>query len=200
MNYLAHLVLSDQTPLGMVGNLAGDFLRGVDVSTLHPEIRRGVALHRAVDVFTDNHPVPRQSRERLDPAWRHWRRVLIDVFYDHCLARDFERHAGKPLSDFAAHVYAALEEQAEQLPPALQRAAPVMIEHDWLRAYAHIEGVEEILWRMSRRSSRAPALDRAGIELRARIAEFSADFNAFFPQLQALAAKQNSRADRPVAT
>lgn len=190
MNYLAHLVLADQTPLGLIGNLAGDFVRGVDVSTLHPEIRRGVAMHRAVDVFTDSHPVTRISRERLDPAWRHWRRVLVDVFYDHCLARDFERYAGKPLSEFAEGVYAALEAHAALLPPLLQRAAPVMVRHDWLRAYAHVEGVEEILWRMSRRSSRAPALDRAARELRADVGKYAADFNAFFPVLQAHVAER----------
>lgn len=190
MNYLAHLVLSDQTPLGLVGNLAGDFLRGVDVSTLHPEVRRGVALHRAVDAFTDSHPLPRQSRDRLDPAWRHWRRVLVDVFYDHVLARDFERHASQPLPEFAARVYTALEAHAALLPPTLQRAAPVMIDHDWLSAYAHADGVEEILWRMSRRSRHAPALDRAAGELRANADAFAADFAAFFPRLRAHVAEQ----------
>jgi acyl carrier protein phosphodiesterase len=37
----------------------------------------------------------RQTRNRLDPAWRHWRGVLVDVFYDHFLARDFEAHTGE---------------------------------------------------------------------------------------------------------
>lgn len=158
MNYLAHMFLSDGTPEGLVGNLAGDFTRGVDVSSLTPGVQAGIALHRAVDRFTDSHPVVLHSRRRLPDSWRHYRGVLIDVFYDHFLARDFEAHAGEPLDAFATRVYGSLCAHHELLPPRLQQAAPVMIERDWLRAYAHFEGLEQVLRGMSRRARRDVAL------------------------------------------
>jgi acyl carrier protein phosphodiesterase len=185
VNYLAHLVLSDGSPLSLVGNLAGDFMRGVDLSTLHPSLMEGIARHRAVDVFTDSHAVTRRSRARLDPSWRHWRGVLVDVFYDHFLARDFHAHTGEPLREFAARVYAALDEHAALLPPRLARAAPLMVRHDWLNAYAYTEGVAEVLAGMSRRSRHAPQLHRAVTEMQALNAEFSADFTEFFPDVRA---------------
>lgn len=184
MNYLAHLVLADDTPQSLIGNLAGDFLRGVDPATIHPALVHGIARHRAVDTFTDAHPVTAQSRARLDPSWRLFSRVLVDVFYDHFLARDFQRHAGIPLPEFSARVYAALGNHPHLLPPRLAQAAPVMIQHDWLRAYAHVEGVEEILSRMSRRTRHGAHLAEAIRDLRREYDSLGADFNEFFPQLR----------------
>ncbi len=184
MNYRAHMVLSGGTPRSLVSNLAGDFVSGLDLSTLHPAVREGIDRHRAVDAFTDAHPVVRRTRERLDPNWRHWRGVLVDVFYDHFLARDFEAHTGEPLHRFADRAYAALTEHVRLLPPRLRRAVPVMIEYDWLNAYAYPEGVAQVLAGMSRRSRRSPGLQRAVPEMVSLAPELAQDFSEFFPQLQ----------------
>ena len=183
MNYLAHMLLSDGTPESLLGNLAGDFVRGIDVSSMTPGMQTGVQLHRAVDRFTDSHPLVQQSRARLPEHWRHYRGVLIDVFYDHFLASNFETLAGEPLDDFATRVYAALGEHADTLPPRLKRAAPVMIERDWLRAYTHIEGLEIVLQGMSRRARRDVALHESTAALRQNYTDLQSDFESFFPQL-----------------
>lgn len=191
MNYLAHMLLSDGSPEALVGNLAGDFVRGVDVSSLNREMQAGVELHRAVDRFTDSHPVVMRSRSRLPASWRHYRGVLIDVFYDHFLARDFETHAGEPLDDFAKRVYNALATQHDSLPPRLQRAAPVMIEHDWLRAYSRIEGLEVVLQGMSRRARREVALHESTGALRQQYNALQDDFDCFFPELRKFARQRS---------
>jgi acyl carrier protein phosphodiesterase len=183
MNYLAHMLLSDGSPEGLVGNLAGDFMRGVDVSSLALPMQAGVLLHRAVDKFTDAHPIVRASRARLPQQWRHYRGVLVDVFYDHFLARDFDDWSPEPLDWFAGRVYRALREYHEMLPPRLQKAGPAMIEHDWLRAYAHVEGLRVVLQGMSRRAKREVALDDSVACLQAHYAAFESDFKAFFPDL-----------------
>ncbi|MBE7490953.1 MAG: DUF479 domain-containing protein [Planctomycetes bacterium] len=183
MNYLAHLVLADNTPESLVGNLAGDFVGGLGLGEVHPSLRPGVERHRAVDRFTDSHPVTARSRARLQARWRLFSGVLVDVFYDHFLARDFERLAGEPLARFAGRVYAALQSQAAVLPPRLAKAAPVMIRHDWLAAYAELDGVAVILGRMARRTRRGAELARAAEDLRDHYAALAADFNEFFPQL-----------------
>lgn len=184
MNYLAHLVLADDTPHSLIGNLAGDFLQGVDARHIHPLLRPGIERHRQVDLFTDAHATVAQSRARLDRHWRLFGRVLVDVFYDHFLAAGFERLCGQPLPAFAARVYTALDRGADLLPPRLARAAPIMIRHDWLQAYAHIEGIEEILGRMAHRTKHGRHLADAVIDLRREYAGLSDDFETFFPALR----------------
>jgi acyl carrier protein phosphodiesterase len=191
MNYLAHMLLSDGTPEGLVANLAGDFMRGVDVSSLALPMQAGVLLHRAVDRFTDAHPVVKASRARLPQSWRHYRGVLVDVFYDHFLARDFTDWSPEPLDWFAMRVYRALRANYEMLPPRLQRASPVMIEHDWLRAYAHTEGLKIVLQGMSRRAKRDVALDESVACLLEHYAAFESDFKTFFPELVRFAALES---------
>jgi acyl carrier protein phosphodiesterase len=189
MNYLAHMFLSDGSPESLLGNLAGDFVRGVDVSSMTPGMQAGVQLHRAVDRFTDAHPLVQQSRARLPQSWRHYRGVLVDVFYDHFLARNFKALSGESLDVFATRVYSALDKHADALPPRLRQAAPVMIERDWLRAYAHIEGLEIVLRGMSRRARRDVALHESVGALRQNYTDLQADFENFFPQLVQFASR-----------
>ncbi len=184
MNYLAHLVLADNTPESLIGNLAGDFLRGVDPASVHPLIVPGISRHRAVDVFTDAHALAARSRARLSAHWRMFSRVLVDVFYDHFLARDFELHTGVPLGQFSRGVYAALASHPHLLPPRLASAAPIMVEHDWLQAYAHLDGVQVILGRMARRTRHGAHLADGMQDLRREYTGLEADFNEFFPQLR----------------
>jgi acyl carrier protein phosphodiesterase len=191
MNYLAHMFLSDGTPEGLIGNLAGDFVRGVDVSSLSSSMRAGVVLHRAVDRFTDSHPLVKRSRERLPESWRHYRGVLVDVFYDHFLARDFSSYASEPLDAFAARVYRALRANHDSLPPRLQSASPVMIERDWLRAYTHVEGLRIVLQGMSRRAKRPIALHDSVASLVEHYPGFESDFKSFFPELVQFASRKS---------
>jgi len=184
MNHLAHLVLADDTPESLIGNLAGDFLQGADRASLHPALQAGIARHRAVDAFTDAHPLVAGSRARLGAGWRHMGRVLVDVFYDHFLAADFSRHTGRELRVFSARVYAALDSHRHLMPPRLARAAPVMIRHDWLAAYAHIEGVGVILQRMAQRARHGRNLALALGDLRSGYTGFARDFDEFFPLLK----------------
>lgn len=184
MNYLAHLLLADNTPESLIGNLAGDFLRGIDPATTHPALGPGIARHRAVDLFTDTHEVTARSRARLAPHWRLFSRVLLDVFYDHFLARDFELHTGETLAAFSSRVYGALRTHAHLLPPRLAQAAPIMVEHDWLQAYTHLAGVEVILGRMARRTRHGANLAQGIQDLKREYLGLQADFNEFLPQLR----------------
>ena len=104
MNWLAHLRLAPDEPLVRLGNLAGDFVRGVDLQTLDPRVRRGIDQHRAIDRFVDGHEVHRRSRARFGEAWRRFAGVALDVFYDHFLARDWAQYGdGATLESLAAY-------------------------------------------------------------------------------------------------
>jgi len=185
VNYLAHLVLAPPSDAARVGNLLGDFAAGLDVGTLPRPLQEGVALHRAVDRFTDAHPAFRRSRRRLPPSLRRFSGVLVDVFYAPLLARHWDRFGtpDTPLETFTADCYRALHDWRDDLPPRLQEAAHHMRRLDWLARYRSLAHVDEVLRRMARRSPRFHALGRSGPALRQAYGGLERDFFAFFPQL-----------------
>ena len=96
MNYLAHLFLSGESTSILVGNFIGDAVRGNQFSTLDPNAQRGNSWHRVIDRFTDAHPVVRRSKQRAQAVTGRYASVVIDVFYDHFLARDWACHHAMP--------------------------------------------------------------------------------------------------------
>ena len=184
MNFLAHLALSGDDPEVILGNLMGDFLKGVDASGYPPGIHKGIQLHRRIDSFTDAHPVFARSRRRLPPPYRRYGGVLVDVFYDHFLARDWRRYSpAEDLDSFVHRTYRTLSNPPAEPPPRLQRALPRMIREDWLRSYVTEDGVDLTLKRISRRVSRANPLPDGASQLALHYAGFAADFAEFYPSL-----------------
>ena len=116
MNYLAHLFLSGESTSILVGNFIGDSVRGNQYSTLDPTIQRGVLLHRAIDRFTDTHPVVHRSKQRVQAVTGRYGSVVIDVFYDHFLARDWPCHHPMPLPEYAQSVYTTLGGWLKEFP------------------------------------------------------------------------------------
>jgi acyl carrier protein phosphodiesterase len=184
VNWLAHLRLAPAAPLVRLGNLAGDFVRGVDLATLHEDVRRGVHQHRAVDRFVDGHPIYLRARARVGAPWRRFSGVALDVFFDHFLARDWaELGDGRPLDVFVGEVHEQLVRHRAVLPPALRRAGPHIAARGWLGMYGTLEGVDEVLDAMAKRSPRRRPLADVGAELRRCYDALAADFAAFWPAL-----------------
>lgn len=194
MNWLAHLRLAPADPLVRLGNLCGDFVRGVDLATLPAPLQQGIHQHRAIDRFVDGHPLVQRSRARLQPPFRRIAGVLVDVFFDHYLARDWAQHGdGGSLREFADATYALLERHAAVLPGRLAGAVPAMRGQDWLASYAELDGIDAILARMDRRLSRPTGLRDGGALLRQHYGELGADFAAFWPLLAAEAERVAAR-------
>ena len=168
----------------LAGSLAGDFLRGRLGDELDADLRAGIVLHRAIDAFADAHPALARSRRRLEP-FRHHARIIVDVFYDHYLARHFDRFSKTPLTTFAEATYVQLETVREALPSRLSVMIGRMIEGDWLNSYAEVESIRTALFYLSRRLTRHVALDEAVPLLVQHDAAFEQDFLQFFPQLEA---------------
>ncbi|GAB4142049.1 MAG: ACP phosphodiesterase [Cyanobacteria bacterium J069] len=183
MNYLAHLLLSEPDPLARIGNLAGDFLKGANVRSLHPSIQQGIALHRQIDAYTDQHPIVRRSKARVEPPYCRWAGVLVDVFYDHFLAVHWETYSVGSLEVFVQEVYADLQQHQALLPPSLQRALPFMLAGDWLTSYRQVSGMAAILERMSRRSRRSSLLASSICVLQTHYDALEHDFHQYFPAL-----------------
>ena len=191
MNWLAHLRLAPQPPqppLLRLGNLAGDFVRGIDINTLHPDLRRGVQMHRAIDRFVDAHAAVVRARQRLQPPFRRFAGVLVDVWFDHYLARDWPQHGdGGLLAGFLDAVHADLHDHRELLPPRLQQVLPRFSTEGWLAGYATIAGIERVLGLMGQRLARATPLAQGAEPLREHYGALGDDFAALWPELVAFA-------------
>ena len=189
MNWLAHLRLSPAPALVRLGNLCGDFVAGVELSTLHPQLQRGVQLHRAIDRFVDAHPVVQRARQRLQPPFRRFAGVLLDVWFDHFLARDWAQHGdGQSLPQFLADVHQDLRTHHTVLPAPLQRVAPRFCADGWLEGYASVDGIARVLGLMARRLTRPTPLAFGAELLRADYAAVERDFAALWPELVAFTA------------
>jgi acyl carrier protein phosphodiesterase len=185
MNFLAHLYLSGDNPKLMVGNFIGDFVKGRSwMDQYEPEIVKGIHLHRAIDEFTDSHPIVTKSKNRLRPTYRHYSGVIVDVFYDHYLARYWSNYHTQPLSDFAKHAYQTLSSFDTVLPEGVRQMLPYMVKGNWLVNYADTEGIQRALTGMSRRTPYVSKMDEAVNDLRKYYEEFKEEFEQFFPDLK----------------
>ena len=183
MNYLAHLHLGGQRPAQLLGSLYGDFVKGPLPGRFPAELEASIRLHRNIDSFTDNHPLIKDAIARFPAQRRRYAGIMLDVFFDHCLARDWHRYADIPLQTFTRKVYGALAAEP-QLPERLALIAPRMAAQDWLGSYREFEVLEQVLGGISRRLSRPEGLAGAMQELQALYQPLSADFDEFYPLLQ----------------
>ena len=183
MNYLAHLYFSDPSPLAWSGSLMGDFYKGSDFSGLPDELVRHLKLHRHIDSFTQSNNFFQQSRRRLDPRFRYARSVLIDVFYDHFLAKRWEDYHGEPLQAFSQKVYRGLQSCYPALSPGLQKQLPRMIEYDWLTSYRRPQIICRVLQRLEERLKHKFPLTEGMVELNRWRTQLENDFNLFMPEL-----------------
>lgn len=189
MNYLAHAWLARHSDDAILGGLLGDFVLGQSVlQEWRPSVRIEIVRHRRIDRYTDDHPAVVEART-LFGGLRRYAGIVLDVYFDHCLARDWARWNRHPddsasLDAFTARVYRILRRQRDELPPRLQAVAPRMAAHDWLGSYAQRGNVDHavrgIATRLSRNGERLVAcLD----VLQANEAAVDAAFEVFFPDL-----------------
>ncbi len=182
MNFLTHLFLSNGAPELLVGNLMGDFVKGRLDGRFPPGIVEGILLHRQIDSYTGQNGHFLRSKRRLDQSFGHYRGVLVDLFYDHFLAANWEDYADVPLPFFLSDSWRILCEHKEFLPDRLQRIMPFMF-RDWLPSYSDIGGIAAVLHRMSFRLKRANLLGEGTEALNRHYEGLYGDFRKFFPGL-----------------
>ena len=183
MNFLAHSLFADNDDLIVVGQYCGDFVRGGNLEQFPDGIREGIRRHRAIDTYTDQHPVNLQARNYFQKPLRRFAGVITDVVYDHYLARNWSLYCDRPLSEHAEFVYAALEKHRALMPADLQRFSEVVVQRNMLEAYREFDAVELALQRIASRSSRFQVLSTAAAATLALDAELSDCFAAFAPDL-----------------
>jgi acyl carrier protein phosphodiesterase len=187
MNYLAHLYLAEDNPESLVGNLLGDFVKGAKKDEYPREVRQGIELHRKVDRYTDTHPVVQASLKLISPARRRFAGVLVDMFYDHLLAKNWPMYSSTPLDHFSQNIYRILKGHHDLLPQRLQTMLPYIIGEDWLTSYREIAAIDRALNRISRRFAkrfqRENSLLNAVEELHGNYRQLENHFHSFFPEV-----------------
>jgi acyl carrier protein phosphodiesterase len=187
MNWLAHLLLSPPEIEFQLGNVLADFVRGAGREAMSEAFRRGVRHHLKIDAFTDAHPVVRRSKSRIEPRFRRFAGVLVDVYYDHLLAAHWDCFCKVPLREFTLTFNQEARRHAADLPQEAAWILHRMIEEDRLWSYREISGVEAALERLSHRLNarwrRDIRLHEAVPGMVAQEAELERDFMEFFPQL-----------------
>lgn len=191
MNYLVHFYLSDPVPLCRLGNLMGDFVKGrLDNRPLPAGLLHGVRQHRAVDRLALDHPAVRRSKGRLDDCFGHTKGILVDIFYDHLLARNWSRWGHGRLDDFAGDAYRLLQQHENLLTETFRPVARRMVRYDWLTAYRDAGTIKTVLERIAQRLRRPNLLAQGYTQLASCGNEMAADCLAFLVDAQGMLRRQ----------
>jgi acyl carrier protein phosphodiesterase len=183
MNFLAHIYLSGDNDLMKIGNFMADGIHGKHFDTFPIEIQKGIILHRSIDTFTDAHPIFRQSTKRLHANYHHYSGIIVDIFYDHFLAKNWSKYSDERLEDYSQRFYQSLRDNYDDLTPKTQKMMPYLIEYNWLLSYQTIEGIESVLTKMDTRMKRDSNMRFSVAELKTFYADFESEFTAFFAAL-----------------
>ncbi|MFI0426253.1 MAG: ACP phosphodiesterase [Flavobacterium sp.] len=183
MNYLAHIYLSGTNDLLKIGNFMADSIKGHDYEKFDAAIKKGILLHRHIDSFTDMHPVYRQSKHRLHEKYGHYSGVIMDILYDHFLAKNWSTFSDEKLEDYANNFYQLLQDNYEILTERIKGMMPYMIARNWFVSYATIAGLEMILFQMDYKTKHRANMQEAVVELQEFYTEFESEFFIFFQEL-----------------
>jgi acyl carrier protein phosphodiesterase len=184
VNFLAHIWLARGDDEAMLGALLGDFVGSAGIDRYNPTMQREIRLHWRIDRYTDHHPAVVAARALFPQGRRRFAGILLDVYFDHLLARDWARYGELPLARFTEHFYRVMLAQFAILPPDLQRIAKHMAEHDWLGSYRERDNVDFAVSRIAKRLSRhGDALVECLPILRAHEREVEQCFAVFLPEL-----------------
>ena len=183
MNFLAHIYLSFGDEEITLGNFFADHIRGNKYKHLPDRIQKGILLHREIDTFTDAHPTARQSSKRLHKNYSHYIRVIVDIYYDHFLAKNWTDYSDVPLDEYVENFYDLLEDNYDILPIATKRMMPYMMADNWLLNYANLAGIDRVLNGMNRRTKNRSRMNFAILDLEEHYTEFENEFTSFFEEL-----------------
>lgn len=183
MNFLAHLYLSGDNVDIRLGNFIGDHVKGRLLSRYPDGVQKGIFLHRAIDFYTDTHPATFEVRQLFREGYRKYSGVVVDVFFDHFLARYWGTFSPFPLKNFTRKFYYQMVLRYRELPKTIRNFLPFLIQSNRLYSYHRIEGVEQTLRIMSNVTSLPDRTDFAIETLTYNYSFIRDQFLLFFPDL-----------------
>jgi acyl carrier protein phosphodiesterase len=188
MNYLAHAVLSFNLPEILAGNMTSDFIKGRKKFDFTAGIQKGIALHRAIDEFTDSHPVTAEAKQYFRPAYRLYSGAFIDITYDHFLANDKNVFSHPDVLElFSQETYQHLLLQQGQLPAGFRSMLPFMIKYNWLYNYQSREGIQRSFAGLVHRAAYIQESETAFVIFQRNYEALQNCYKSFFPLLKQFA-------------
>lgn len=184
MNFLGHIYLTKSDKNLLLGNFIADSIKGNSYLKYPKDIQKGVLLHRFIDSYTDSHPSFRNSTAKLHANFSHYSGVLVDVFYDHFLAKNWQDYHPTPLKDFIQEFYNYIQQHYHSMTPEMQYMFPYMKDNNWLLRYTTIDGIEKTLTEMGNRIGKQYKLELSVKNLRENYKEFYNDFNIFITDIE----------------
>ena len=187
MNWLAHLFLSKPTVEARLGNLLADLVKGTNRQKLSPRFNTGIECHLLIDRFTDRHLIVKGSKTRINGDYKRYSGVLVDIFYDHILARNWQSYSEVSLSEFTEEIYTSFFKNLNDIPMSTSKTIEQMINEKWLNSYCTMLGVERALIRIKKRLSdkhnKIFIVSNALKQLENQYEGFEEDFKIFFPDI-----------------
>jgi len=183
MNFLAHIYLSGDTTEVLIGNFIGDYVKGNDYLKYPEGIRKGILMHREIDTFTDKHPATRSCKTFIKPKYKKFSGIVVDIFYDHFLATNWERYSSVPLKEFVIQKYNVLEDYFDFFPEEVQKFFPYFLKSNWLHAYSTFNGLRLVLRRMAFRTSIPDFSFYAIAQLKENYEVLGNNFSKFFDDI-----------------
>ncbi len=187
MNYLAHTFLAGDNPKIILGSLITDAIKGNHLDIYEEEVIKGIQLHRAVDQYTDSNNYVRSSKERLYSKYHKYAGVIVDMFYDHFLAKNWQEYSSINLEKTAHDAYGILLKHYTILPPKIVRILPFMIYYNWFVSYTDIDKLKLHFEGMARRTTFVSGMEKVTEDLRIDYHLYEAEFKQFIPQVIAFA-------------
>jgi acyl carrier protein phosphodiesterase len=183
MNYLAHLFLSFNDEQIAIGNFMADFVKGNKFNDYPSDIRRGILIHREIDHYTDHHEILLKGKKRLFEDYRHYSGVIMDIYYDHFLAKNWSEYSDENLDVFCERQYLLLNNNIETLPDRCQYLLKYMESGNWLLNYQYIHGIQFALSGLSKRTSFESGMQKAVKNLEDDYQLYEGEFQAFFKDI-----------------
>jgi acyl carrier protein phosphodiesterase len=169
MNYLAHLYLTDGTGLPLSGAVLGDHVRGRLEGRFAPGLERSLRLHRHIDVVTDSHPLVAAARAEFGPGARRYGGIVLDLVYDHLLARDWSQYSAEPLQQFVARAADAVADDESWRQGTGESGPSAWRLRRLLLSNLEESGIDRALQRTAARMKQAQPLLDAGKDWRKRM-------------------------------
>ena len=182
--------MSNDNPYLQIGNFIADFIKANNFTHLPIAIQQGILLHRQIDTFTDEHPIVKQSKKRLHNRYGHYNGIIIDIFYDHFLAKNWNTYHKKSLEDYSQSFYNLLQYNSDYIPPSVNKFLTYLINDNWLLNYAQIDGIERTLIGMNKRTQHKSQMHLAIADLKDNYHDFESDFTSFFENLRTFSAEK----------
>lgn len=182
MNYLAHLHLAHLSHTSLSGALLGEFSRGTIDPQLPPSLQLGIQLHRYIDSFTDAHPLHAQRVRALPSPFRRYGGIIMDMMFDHFLAKHWSDYHSSSLADFIDYSHQQLLPNAHW-PPAMVTLVEHIKEYQLLARYQSLDGISYAIGGIDRRFRRPTPLPHVGPLLVSHYPEMEQAFFGFYPEL-----------------